>query len=161
MELLVSSLGPVEAGRSGGADPLYADLADLMIGTGIRKGAALALHWDDVHLPNRTLFVRTTLSVIDNNQLLLTAPKTKGSRTWVALSHRVVDTLEDRAGSRAFGEITPAGGYVFHRHAPPTPRTSSTASTCPATRPASPASPCTTCATSRPASPWLRTSRCP
>ncbi|MFD7580533.1 site-specific integrase [Kitasatospora sp. NPDC059817] len=125
MELLVSTLGPVEAGRSGGTDPLYADLADLadlMIGTGIRKGEALALHWDDVHLPNRTLFVRTTLSVIDNNQLLLTAPKTKGSRTWVALSHRVVDTLEDRAGSRAFGEITPAGGYVFHRHAPPHPK---------------------------------------
>ncbi|MEV8326029.1 hypothetical protein [Kitasatospora sp. NPDC056731] len=50
MELLVSTLGPVEAGRSGGADPLYADLADLadlMIGTGIRKGEALALH--DLH----------------------------------------------------------------------------------------------------------------
>ncbi|GHH83295.1 hypothetical protein GCM10018781_70060 [Kitasatospora indigofera] len=30
-----------------------------------------------------------------------------------------VDTLEDRAGSRAFGEITPAGGYVFHRHGCP------------------------------------------
>ncbi|MFD7826481.1 hypothetical protein [Kitasatospora sp. NPDC059803] len=50
MELLVSTLGPVEAGRSGGTDPLYADLADLadlMIGTGIRKGEAIALH--DLH----------------------------------------------------------------------------------------------------------------
>ncbi|MBV2155295.1 site-specific integrase [Kitasatospora sp. SUK 42] len=90
-----------------------------MIGTGIRKDEALALHWDDVHLPDRTLFVRATLSVIDNNQLLLTAPKTKASRTWVALSDRVVDTREDRAGSQAFGEITPAGGYVFHRHGRP------------------------------------------
>ncbi|MFF2954907.1 tyrosine-type recombinase/integrase [Kitasatospora sp. NPDC057965] len=32
---------------------------------------------------------------------------------------RVVDTLEDRAGSRSFGEITPADGYVFHRHGRP------------------------------------------
>ncbi|MGW2548030.1 tyrosine-type recombinase/integrase, partial [Kitasatospora sp. NPDC001574] len=100
-------------------DPLYADLAELMIGTGIRKGEALALHWDDIHLPERVLFVRATLSVVDNNQLLLTTPKTKSSKAWVALSDRVVDTLEDRAGTRAFGQITPAGGYVFHRHGRP------------------------------------------
>ncbi|MFD4533496.1 tyrosine-type recombinase/integrase [Kitasatospora sp. NPDC058397] len=100
-------------------DPLYADLAELMIGSGIRKGEALALHWDDVHLPERVFFVRSTLSVVDNNQVLLTSPKTKGSRMWVALSDRVVDALEDRAGTRAFGQITPAGGYVFHRHGRP------------------------------------------
>ncbi|MGE7434035.1 tyrosine-type recombinase/integrase [Kitasatospora sp. NPDC001175] len=100
-------------------DPLFADLAELMIGTGMRKGEALALQWDDVHLRERTLFVRATLSVIDNNQLLLTTPKTKGSRTWVALSDRAADALDDRAGSRAFGQITPAGGYVFHRHGRP------------------------------------------
>ncbi|MFJ9777303.1 hypothetical protein ACIRVF_39735 [Kitasatospora sp. NPDC101157] len=50
-----------------------------------RKGEVLGLRWDDVHLPERTLFVRATLSAIDNNQLLLTAPKTTGSRAWVAL----------------------------------------------------------------------------
>ncbi|MFJ6619921.1 tyrosine-type recombinase/integrase [Kitasatospora sp. NPDC091335] len=100
-------------------DPLYADLAELMIGTGMRKGEVLGLRWDDVHLPERTLFVRATLSAIDNNQLLLTAPKTKGSRAWVALSDRAADALEDRSGSRAFGQITPAGGFVFHRHGRP------------------------------------------
>ncbi|MER8105976.1 site-specific integrase [Kitasatospora sp. NPDC094016] len=100
-------------------DPMFADLAELMIGTGMRKGEVLALCWDDVHLPERTLFVRATLSTIDNNQLLLTAPKTKGSRAWVALSDRVAAALEDRAGSRAFGQITPAAGYVFHRHGRP------------------------------------------
>ncbi|WP_052682416.1 site-specific integrase, partial [Saccharothrix sp. ST-888] len=89
-------------------DPLYADLAELMIGTGMRKGEALALRWDDVHLRERTLFIRATLSAVNNNQLLLTAPKTKGSRAWVALSDRVADALDDRAGSRAFGQITPA-----------------------------------------------------
>ncbi|MEE1781683.1 site-specific integrase [Streptomyces sp. SP17BM10] len=100
-------------------DPLYADLAELMIGTGMRKGEVLALRWDDVHLPERTLFIRATLSAIDNNQLLLTAPKTKGSRAWVALSDRVVEALEEQTGSRAFGQITHAGGYVFHRHGRP------------------------------------------
>ncbi|GHF28015.1 hypothetical protein GCM10010218_06390 [Streptomyces mashuensis] len=34
------------------ADPLMADLCEVLIGTGIRKGEALALHWDDVHLTN-------------------------------------------------------------------------------------------------------------
>ncbi|WP_406205147.1 site-specific integrase [Kitasatospora sp. NBC_01560] len=100
-------------------DPLYADLAELMIGSGIRKGEALALRWDDVHLPDRVFFVRATLSVIDNNQLLLTTPKTKGSRMWVALSDRVASALDDRAGTRAFGNITDSGGYVFHRHGRP------------------------------------------
>ncbi|MEU3560452.1 site-specific integrase [Kitasatospora sp. NPDC006786] len=100
-------------------DPLFADLAELMIGTGMRKGEALALRWDDVHLPERTLFVRATLSVINNTRLLLTTPKTKGSRTWVALSDRVVDALDERAGSRAFGQGASAGGYVFHRHGRP------------------------------------------
>ncbi|WP_457033687.1 tyrosine-type recombinase/integrase, partial [Kitasatospora sp. P5_F3] len=100
-------------------DPLYADLAELMIGSGIRKGEALALRWDDVHLTDRVFFVRATLSAVDNNQLLLTAPKTKRSRTWVALSDRTASALDDRAGTRAFGNITSSGGYVFHRHGRP------------------------------------------
>ncbi|MDH6134115.1 integrase [Kitasatospora sp. MAA4] len=111
-------------------DPLYADLVELLIGTGIRRGEALALRWDDVHLPERTLFVRATLSAVDNNHLQLTRPKTSGSRTWVALSDRVTDALQDRADTRAFGQatpasgyvfgqITPAAGYVFHRHGRP------------------------------------------
>ncbi|WP_435647307.1 tyrosine-type recombinase/integrase [Kitasatospora purpeofusca] len=100
-------------------DPLYADLAELMIGSDIRKGEALALHWHDIHLPERVFFVHATLSVVDNNQMLLTTPKTKSSKAWVALSDRVVDALEDQAGPRAFGQIAPAGGYVFHRHGRP------------------------------------------
>ncbi|MDH6113577.1 integrase [Kitasatospora sp. MAP12-15] len=29
-----------------------------MLGTGMRRGEALALHWSDVHLMDRKLFVR-------------------------------------------------------------------------------------------------------
>ncbi|MDH6580411.1 site-specific integrase [Kitasatospora sp. MAP5-34] len=97
-------------------DPMFADLAELMIGTGMRKGEALALRWDDVHRDERIVFIRATLSAVDNNQLQLTTPKTKGSRAWVALSDRVATAIDDRAGTRVFGQINPAGGYVFHRH---------------------------------------------
>jgi len=62
------------------ADPLMADLVELLIGTGIRKGEALGLRWEDVHLDERVLYIRRTLSAIDNNQLALTTPKTRGSK---------------------------------------------------------------------------------
>ncbi len=59
-----------------------ADLFEFLIGTGLRKGEALGLHWDDVHLAERVLYVRCTLSAIDNNHLVITTPKTRTSRNW-------------------------------------------------------------------------------
>ncbi|MFJ8749295.1 hypothetical protein ACIREO_08165 [Streptomyces sp. NPDC102441] len=44
-----------------------ADLFEVLIGTGMRKGGALGLHWDDVHLDKGVLYIRCTLSAIDNN----------------------------------------------------------------------------------------------
>ncbi|MCQ4082481.1 site-specific integrase [Streptomyces sp. RB6PN25] len=35
-------------------DPLLADLCELLIGTGMRKGEALGLHWADVHLKEKS-----------------------------------------------------------------------------------------------------------
>jgi len=66
----------------------------VLIGTGLRRGEALGLRWAHVDLGRRVLFVRWTLSAIDNHQLVLTVPKTKGSRAWVALSDRVTAALE-------------------------------------------------------------------
>ncbi|WP_404868347.1 tyrosine-type recombinase/integrase [Kitasatospora griseola] len=100
-------------------DPFYADLAELMIDTGLRKGEALALHWGDVHQAESALFVRHTLSVVDNNQLVLTTPKTPHSKTWVALSHRAATALDNRACTGAFGDTADPTGYVFHRHGRP------------------------------------------
>ncbi|WP_445519887.1 tyrosine-type recombinase/integrase [Streptomyces sp. NEAU-174] len=60
-------------------DPDFADLIEFLIGTGLRKGEALGLHWDDVHLHAHTVYVRWTLSAIDNNKLALTRPKTRKS----------------------------------------------------------------------------------
>ncbi|MGC9669747.1 site-specific integrase [Planosporangium sp. 12N6] len=73
-------------------DPL-ADLFELLIATGLRKGEALALRWADVDLDQGMLFIRHTLAAVDNAHLIFTDPKTRGSRAWVALSARAIAAL--------------------------------------------------------------------
>ncbi|MGP4090292.1 site-specific integrase, partial [Streptomyces sp. KR55] len=95
-----------------------ADLFEFLIGTGLRKGEALGLHWDDVHLTERVLYVRCTLSAIDNNHLVITAPKTLTSKNWVAISPRVAAALRRRARSRDRAHRRPGdpfAGLVFCR----------------------------------------------
>lgn len=87
-------------------DPL-ADLFEILIGTGLRKGEALALHWNDVHLDDGVLFVRYTLSNIRNSTPVMTAPKTKSSHAWVGLSSRVIAAFERQRRARgAHGATT-------------------------------------------------------
>ncbi|MEU7510455.1 site-specific integrase [Streptomyces sp. NPDC042898] len=81
------------------ADPEMADLFEVLIGTGMRKGEALGLHWNDVHLDQGVLYIRCTLSAVDNNRLVITTPKTRSSRGWVAISPRVAVALRRRARS--------------------------------------------------------------
>ncbi|MDT0449210.1 tyrosine-type recombinase/integrase [Streptomyces hesseae] len=98
------------------ADPLMADLVEILIGTGIRKGEALALRWDDVHLDKRVLYIHTTLSAIDNNRLVITTPKTRSSRSWVAISDRVATALQRRRRARCPSTAEGLeGDFVFHR----------------------------------------------
>lgn len=54
-------------------DPEMADLFEVLIDTGMRKGEALGLHWNDVHLDQGVLYVRCTLSAVDNQRLVITA----------------------------------------------------------------------------------------
>ncbi|MCY0942010.1 site-specific integrase [Streptomyces antarcticus] len=99
-------------------DPDMADLFEFLIGTGMRKGEALGLHWDDVHLRERVLYVRCTLSAIDNNHLVITSPKTRTSKNWVAISPRVATALQHRTRSRAHAHSDPRdpfSGLVFCR----------------------------------------------
>ncbi|HTJ66719.1 MAG TPA: tyrosine-type recombinase/integrase [Actinospica sp.] len=98
------------------ADPAFADLIEVLIGTGMRKGEALGLHWNDIHLDTRTLYIRWSLCAVDNNRLVLGTPKTRTSKNWIAISDRVATALEHRANEKTpttahdFG-----GGYVFTR----------------------------------------------
>lgn len=92
-----------------------ADLFEVLIGTGLRRGEALGLHWSDVHLAERTLYVRWTLSAVHNNHLHLGPPKTKASRAWIRLSPRVTAALHRQAAHQQ--TLQPAGtpmeGLVF------------------------------------------------
>ncbi|MGW7441961.1 tyrosine-type recombinase/integrase [Kitasatospora sp. NPDC054795] len=73
------------------------DLFEVMLGTGMRRGEVLALHWSDVHLMDRNLFVRWTLAAIDNGKIHLREPKTEASRAWISLSPRVMAALHRQA----------------------------------------------------------------
>ncbi|MGP3927940.1 tyrosine-type recombinase/integrase [Streptomyces sp. 8N616] len=100
------------------ADPFMADLCELLIGTGMRRGEALGLHWTDVHLNEQVLYVRYTLSAINNTRLVLTAPKTLSSKNWVAISPRVAAALKHRATAtrtHTSDPTDPFSGLVFCR----------------------------------------------
>ncbi|MET7906568.1 site-specific integrase [Streptomyces sp. NPDC005355] len=102
------------------ADPLIADLCELLIGTGMRKGEALALHWHDVHLNEGVLYVRYTLSAINNARLVITSPKTRSSKNRVAISSRVAAALTRRAAEAPDSVLSdrssdPFTGLVFCR----------------------------------------------
>ena len=77
-----------------GVDPAFADLFEVIIGTGLRKGEALGLQRRCVRIDDRVMYIRHTLSAVDNHELVLTAPKTKKSRNWVPLSDRVAAALQ-------------------------------------------------------------------
>ncbi|MFI1577572.1 hypothetical protein [Embleya sp. NPDC020630] len=77
----------------------------------MRKGEALGLHWADVHLDEGVLYVRYTLSAIDNNRLVISAPKMRSSRSRVAISPRVAAALQRRARASGSGRVDPADPF--------------------------------------------------
>jgi integrase len=79
----------------------------LAIHTGLRQGELLGLKWDDVDLEAGTLQVRRTLTTTKGG-LVLSAPKTKGSRRAVKLSQTAVSALRGHL-ERQLGEIDRAG----------------------------------------------------
>lgn len=89
----------------------------------MRKGEALALHWADIHLDEHVLFVRQTLSNINNTTPVFTTPKTKSSLAWIGLSDRVTAALQNQAERQPDRALvfTRRGGqplrseYVLHR----------------------------------------------
>ncbi len=92
-----------------------ADAFEVLLGTGLRRGELLGLHWPEVHLAEQMLLVRWNLTAVDNNHLHLGHPKTKASRNWVSLSARVTAALKRRtAAARAIlPEGAPLEGLVF------------------------------------------------
>jgi integrase len=73
------------------SDPLL-PLLVVMLGTGLRRGEALALHWRDVDLAGGAVRVRWTLGRVDR-ELRFDEPKTERSRRFVALPAPVIEAL--------------------------------------------------------------------
>ncbi|MEV0530724.1 tyrosine-type recombinase/integrase [Kitasatospora sp. NPDC050463] len=68
-----------------------------MLGTGMRRGEILAPHWSDVHLMDHQLYVRWTLTAVNNGKIHLSEPENGASRAWISLSSRVMATLHRQA----------------------------------------------------------------
>jgi integrase len=89
----------------------------LMLATGLRRGEALALRWDDVDLTENALRVRGTLSRTSNG-LEITEPKTERSRRTVPLPRAAVEALKahrkrQAADQLAAGRAWQPCGLVF------------------------------------------------
>ncbi|MFJ9952625.1 tyrosine-type recombinase/integrase [Kitasatospora sp. NPDC091207] len=97
------------------------DLFEVMLGTGMRRGEVLALHWSDIHLMDRKLYVRWTLAAIDNGKIHLREAKTEAGRAWVSLSPRVMAALHRQAAIQMAGdpEGLPEGLVLAHADGSP------------------------------------------
>lgn len=94
-------------------DDRLADLFEVIIGTGLRRGESLALHWSDVSLETRLLIIHPTRGTLSDvaGQLMFTAPKTKGSAAGVGLSARVVAALRRQLARQAVERAEWAEAY--------------------------------------------------
>jgi integrase len=95
----------------------YALLFELLVNTGLRRGEALALKWNDVDVEGRVVQVRKTLARMDGH-LIRTEPKSRKSKRPVPLSAAAVDVLR-RVKLRTAEDRLKAGnkwgdsGFVF------------------------------------------------
>lgn len=89
----------------------YAALFDLLVNTGLRRGEALALHWDDVDLEAGLLRVRGTLARVDGD-LVVTDTKTEKSRRTVPLSPDAVRILRNVAQRQRFERVAAGSKWV-------------------------------------------------
>jgi integrase len=99
-------LTPEEAGRlleAAKGDRLY-PLLVVLLGTGLRRGEALALHWSDVDLTAGHMRVRWSLARV-SGKLVFSQPKTEKSRRFVSLPAPVLETLRRHRVAQAAEQL--------------------------------------------------------
>jgi integrase len=110
-------LTPAEVGRllEAAKDDRLHPLIVLMLGTGLRRGEALALHWRDVDLAGGHVRVRLTLSRVER-ALVFDEPKTSQSRRFVSLPSPVVETLRRHKASLAAERLAAVAWVPWQGH---------------------------------------------
>ncbi|MFT8753061.1 MAG: site-specific integrase [Oenococcus oeni] len=67
----------------------------LLAFTGMRKGEALALNWDDINLVDKTLSISKTVVTVDSGEVISNEPKTKASNRVMTLDDETVSALAE------------------------------------------------------------------
>jgi integrase len=86
----------------------YRDVLVLIAATGLRRGEALGLAWENINLKDGSLKVAATLGRVDD-ELVITEPKSPRSRRTVPLSPAIVSLLKAQRAAQA-AERLHAGG---------------------------------------------------
>jgi integrase len=110
--LTVEEVGRLlEAARGDRLEPLIV----LMLGTGLRRGEALALHWADVDLAAGHVRVRWTLSRV-GHELVFDEPKTERSRRFVPLPSPVVALLKHHRAAQVAERLAALAWAPWEEH---------------------------------------------
>src|SRR3954466_4947565 len=101
----------------------YGRVVRLILGTGLRRGEALALKWSDVNFDRRELRIRGSL-VRGSEGLVVSQPKTRTGRRVVALSAVMCELLRAQRTTQATEQLAAQdwvrAGYCFTtRHGGP------------------------------------------
>jgi integrase len=80
-------------------------LAAVILGTGLRRGEALGLRWDDIDLDARTLRVDESLQWIEGQGLVFGAPKTATSMRPVTVPGFVAEALRRHRARQANEQV--------------------------------------------------------
>jgi integrase len=94
------------------ADPLYPMLR-LMAATGLRRGEACGLQWDDVDLDAGTVFVRHN-AVPAGREVVIQTPKTRRSRRRVTVGADSVEMLRDHLARQREHHLEMGTGWNDH-----------------------------------------------
>lgn len=94
--------------------PLWVTIAS----TGLRRGEALALRWEDVELDGLTLSVRGTVSRVDGQGLVVTSPKSRRSRRTLPIPEYLANLLREQRTTLKRERLAAGGawrneGWVF------------------------------------------------
>ncbi|MHA5180227.1 site-specific integrase, partial [Oenococcus oeni] len=87
--------------------------------TGMRKGEALALNWDDINLVDKTLSISKTVITVDSGETVSEEAKTKASNRVMTLDNDTVSALAEwklrqHELYKALGYDSSPCSYVFN-----------------------------------------------